>query len=116
MSELIAAVLDQQKAIELVSGNKKLADDLLAMLVSELPVYKQSIEKQHHEGNKEELRKIIHKIHGGLRYVGAPALMEVVSKTDYDLFDLSDEQLNDNILKIYQEIDRLLKEEKYSLA
>ena len=113
MSEDLA-VLDLQKAIEVVSGKKKLADDLLAMLIKELPGHKQGIEKELQNGNKEELRKIIHKIHGGLRYVGAPALMEIVSQTDYDLFQLSNEQLNNNIEKIYYEIDRVLSEEKYN--
>ncbi|MDX2503307.1 MAG: Hpt domain-containing protein [Gammaproteobacteria bacterium] len=113
MSDTLA-ILDQHKAIQLVAGNKKLADDLLAMLIKELPAYKQSIQKELQEGNKEELRKIIHKIHGGLRYIGAPALMEIVSQTDYELLDMSDDQLKKNITRIYQEIDRLLKEEKYS--
>ncbi len=107
-------VLDYQQATQLVAGNKQLADDLLAMLVKELPDYKNTIQKEYQDRNKEELRKIIHKIHGGLRYVGAPALMDIVSKTDYDLFDLTDAQLKQNITNIYQEIDRLLKEETYS--
>jgi len=110
------AVLDQQKAIELVSGKKKLADDLLAMFIKELPGYKDSIKKQLHDGNKEELRKIIHKIHGGLRYVGAPALLAIVSHTDYELFKLSDEQLQQNINKIYHEIDRVIIAEKYNYS
>ncbi len=109
----ILAVLDLQKAVQVVSGNKKLAEDLLAMFIKELPGYKQDIQKQLQVQNKKELRKIIHKIHGGLRYLGAPALMDIISQTDYDLFDLTDEQLNNNISKIYQEIDRVLKEKKY---
>ena len=113
MSETLA-VLDRQKAIQLVSGNKKLADDLLAMLIKELPEYKKVIQKELQNQNKEELRKIIHKIHGGLRYLGAPALMAIVSQTDHELFAITDLQLQDNITKIYQEMDRLLKEEKYS--
>ena len=92
MSETLA-VLDQQKAIQLVSGNKELANDLLAMLIKELPEYKQNIQKELQNQNKKELRKIIHKIHGGLRYLGAPALMDIISQTDHELFNLSDEQL-----------------------
>ena len=112
MSETLA-VLDARKAIQCVSGNKKLADDLLAMFIKELPGYKQNIQKEFQKQNKEELRNIVHKIHGGLRYLGAPALTEIISQTDYELFNLSDEQLKTNITKIYVEIDRLLKEEKY---
>lgn len=108
------AVLDQKKAIQLVSGNKKLADDLLLMLIKELPEYTLGIQKEFKNGNKEELRKIVHKMHGGLRYVGAPALMDIVSRTDVELFELSDEQLTQNITLIYQEIDKVIKEGKYN--
>ncbi|MCU7801101.1 MAG: Hpt domain-containing protein [gamma proteobacterium symbiont of Lucinoma myriamae] len=107
-------VLDQKKAIQIVSGNKKLADDLLLMLIKELPEYTQSIQNEFKNENKEELRKILHKMHGGLRYVGAPALMDIVSRTDLELFELSDEQLKQNITLIYQEIDRVIQEGKYS--
>ncbi|WP_198264660.1 Hpt domain-containing protein [sulfur-oxidizing endosymbiont of Gigantopelta aegis] len=107
------AILDQQKALERVSGNKKLADDLLAMLIKELPDYKLTIKAELQKQDKEELRKIIHKIHGGLRYLGAPALMDIISQTDYQLFDLSDDQLNSNIETIFMEIDRLLELGKY---
>ncbi|MCW8929132.1 MAG: Hpt domain-containing protein [Gammaproteobacteria bacterium] len=112
MSERLA-VLDSEKALQCVSGNKKLADDLLAMFIKELPGYKQKIEDELKSNNKEELRNIIHKMHGGLRYLGAPALMEIISHTDYELFNLSDEQLEENINKIYKEIERLLEQKKY---
>ena len=107
------SILDHKKALELVSGNAKLAEDLLAMLIKELPVYKQTIKKEHEAGNKEELRKIVHKIHGGLRYVGAPALMAIVSQTDYELFELDDDQLKKNINQIYLEIDRVIAQKTY---
>jgi len=113
MSDTLA-VLDQNIAIQVVSGNKKLADDLLVMLIKELPEYMQDIQEELQNNNREELRIIIHKLHGGLRYVGAPALMDIVSRTDVELFELSDEQLKQNVTRIYQEIDRLIKEGKYS--
>ncbi|MCU7939920.1 MAG: Hpt domain-containing protein [gamma proteobacterium symbiont of Bathyaustriella thionipta] len=108
------AVLDKNKALQRVSGNEKLADDLLIMLLKELPGYIQGIKKELESGNKEELRKIIHKMHGGLSYVGAPALKDIVSRTDLELFDLSDEQLEKNITLIYKEINRVLEAGKYN--
>ncbi len=113
MSESLL-VLDQQLALKAVSGNQQLADDLLAMFIKELPTYKQDIKKQLLVQNKDELRNIIHKVHGGLRYLGAPALLAIVSQTDMALFDLSTEQLDDNIQKIYDEIDQVLALGKYS--
>ena len=112
MSDTLA-VLDKNEALKAVSGNEKLAEDLLAMFIKELPGYKLGIEKAFKSQNLDELRNIIHKIHGGLRYLGAPALLDVIALTDQELFNLPEEELNYNINKIYQEIDRLLLEEKY---
>ena len=107
------AVLDREIAVKHVSGNVKLADDLLVMFIKELPDYQQIIKKEHLDQNKDELRNIIHKIHGGLRYLGAPALMDIISKTDYSIFELSDEQLKNNIEKINCEIARVIKANRY---
>ena len=108
-------VLDKNKALQIVSGNEALAEELLAMLVKELPGYKDSMQKELDNGNKEELRKIVHKLHGGLRYVGAPALLEITSHTDQHLFELSDEQLRESLIQISDEIDRVLEKQHYNL-
>lgn len=107
-------VLDKKKALKVVAGNESLAHELLAMLVKELPEYKRLIQQQLDTPNLEELRKVIHKLNGGLRYVGAPALLEITSDTDQYLFELSKEQLTANILKIFNEIDRVLENHHYS--
>jgi HPt (histidine-containing phosphotransfer) domain-containing protein len=106
-------VLDKNKALQIVAGKESLADELLAMLIKELPGYKDSTQRELDNGNKEELRKVIHKLHGGLRYVGAPALLDITSHTDQHLFDLSDEQLKDSIIQVHGEIGRLLEKEYY---
>ncbi len=106
-------VLDKNKALKVVAGNESLADELLAMLVKELPDYKRLIQQQLDAGNKEEVRKVIHKLNGGLRYVGAPALLEITSDTDQYLFELSNQQLTANILQIFYEIDRVLETQHY---
>jgi len=113
MSEPLA-VLDKHQALKVVSGNEKLAEDLLIMLIKELPDYAQGMQIEFDNANKEELRKIIHKMHGGLRYVGAPALTAIVSKTDTDLFELSEQQLKQSIEHICQEIKRIVEQKTYS--
>ncbi len=107
-------ILDLKTALKVVSGKQSLAEDLLAMFIKELPAYKTTIKNKLEAGDREELRQIIHKIHGGLRYLGAPALMAIISQTDAALFELSEPELKDSIDKIYFEIDRVLKMEKYS--
>jgi len=109
----ILPVLDKNKALQIVAGNESLANELLGMLIKELPEYKYSIQHELDKGNKDELRKVIHKLHGGLRYVGAPALLDITSDTDQYLFDLSDEELKENITQIYSEIDRVINKKNY---
>ncbi len=106
-------ILNLQAALKVVSGNKKLADDLLAMFIKEIPNYIQSVQALLQEDDKEELKAVVHKIHGGLRYLGAPALMAVVSQTDASLFDLSDTELNESISRIVFEMQRIEETDSY---
>ena len=111
------AVLDLKKALLIVSDNRKLADDLLSMLIKSLPDYKLDIKKYAQygiENNRDELKHTIHKIHGGLRYIGAPALSEIISASDEKLSELNEKQLKQHIELIFYEFDRLTKEKKYS--
>ncbi len=106
-------ILNLQAALKVVSGNKKLADDLLAMFIKEISNYIQSVQTLLQEGNKEELKAVVHKIHGSLRYLGAPALMAVVSQTDADLFDLSDAELNEDVNRMVFEMERIKETGSY---
>ena len=108
-------ILDLDKALSLVSNNQKLADDLLEMLIQSLPQYKSEIKKCANKSavNRQELKNIIHKIHGGLRYIGAPALEEIISKTDNNCLNCNKTEIQQNIELIFIEFDRLLKKEKY---
>ena len=106
------AILDLEKALKIVAGNRDLADELLAMLIKAIPEYRQNIDEQV-QVSREALKLIIHKIHGGLRYIGAPALEEIIKKTNNNLFELSEDGLQQQIELIFMEFDRLLKEEKY---
>ena len=106
------SILDLDKALSIVSGNRKLADDLLAMLIKASPDYMQEIKKQA-VNNKVELKNIIHKTHGGLRYIGAPALSEIIATTNINLFEYSDKQLKQQTESILEEFQRLIEKGHY---
>ncbi len=112
------ATLDKDKAVQLVAGNEQLADDLLAILIKELPDYKKALQSQlinnnFKNKNWHELHNIIHKIHGGLRYVGTPALIELIRKIDNELFNLSMAQVEKNMELIFIEIDKVIRAQRY---
>jgi len=108
-------VLDYKKAIQQVSGNKQLADDLLQMLIKELPDYKHTLQQALKNGAKEEINKILHKMHGGLRYVSAPALTQLVSNTRSELSILNNTQLQYAIELINQECERVISQRNYNI-
>ncbi|MCK5698071.1 MAG: Hpt domain-containing protein [Gammaproteobacteria bacterium] len=101
-------ILDLKQAIQYVSGNEPLAHELLQIFIKELPKYKQIIQQNFQDNNREELKEVIHKMNGGLSYVSAPALSQILSETDSELLTLSQAQLNVNINMIYNEIERII--------
>ena len=113
MSENLV-VLDHKKAIQQVSGNKQLADDLLQVLIKGLPDYKYNMQQALKDDTNEELGKILHKMHGGLRYVSAPALTQVVSKTRSELSTLSRTQLEQAVEVISRECERVISQGNYN--
>jgi len=115
MSETLA-VLDSIQAIQRVSGNEQLAHDLLQMFIKELPEYRQTIQQALKENDREALKQIIHKMHGGLRYVSAPALAQIVSKTNAQVLTLSQSQLEQNIEQIYHEIEQVMATDSYDVS
>lgn len=107
-------VLDKTQAMQRVSGNEQLANDLLQMFIKELPEYRRTIQQTLQDKKREELKQIIHKMHGGLRYVSAPALSHIVGKTNAEVLTLNNEQLEHNISLVFHEMDRVLSAECYT--
>lgn len=74
MSTETLQAIDPDLSLELAGGNQELADDLLAMLVAELPALRQNIQDAFATGDMEQLRHHAHKMNGSTRYCGVPAL------------------------------------------
>lgn len=111
MSDL--AVLDSKKATQVVFGNKNLADDLLKMLIMELPEYKDSIQESLLNNDRVALANTLHKLHGGLRYVSTPALINRVGTLRSEIVRLNKSQLKQSLTLILQEIDKVIDAAAY---
>ena len=104
-------ILDIDLALSRSAGNRRLADDLLKMLIRDLPDYKATFLSD--VTNKERLKDTLHKLHGGLRYIGAPSLMAIVSITDEQFLQFDEEKLTAQLQLIAIEIDKILEENNY---
>lgn len=67
-------VIDWTQADKLAGGSRENAEQLLAATVRELPIEKKRIIDAYDAGQSGEVADLVHRLHGVLCYVGAPAL------------------------------------------
>ncbi|MDP2560578.1 two-component sensor histidine kinase BarA [Psychrobium sp. 1_MG-2023] len=86
-------------SLEQAMGKEDLAYDMLQMLIDSIPANISSIEKAIGAQQRDELLKIIHKLHGACCYTGVPQLkrlaasIETALKQNVDIADIEPELL-----------------------
>ncbi len=101
-------VYDHQQGIELAGGNESLADELFPMLVTELPQHRENLLTAQQKNDLAELKKYIHKLHGGTKYCGVPALREASAALESLLDTQQLEQLETGITRVLKAIEAVL--------
>jgi len=106
-------VIDLEKGAELVGGNKDMALDMLRILIEELPENLKLIQSLFEAKDFEEMKKVAHKLHGGLCYCGAPRLKEAIKQLEVALKSAGDrEKISDYYTRLCNEITLILEEYK----
>ncbi|RDH84437.1 MAG: hypothetical protein DIZ80_02870 [endosymbiont of Galathealinum brachiosum] len=102
-------IFDKQLGIQLAGGNEQLADELFPMLISELPIHRENLLAARQNNDTDDLKKHIHKLHGGTKYCGVPALL--ASSANFEnIIDLKEHKKIDNGLdNVITSIDELLE-------
>jgi signal transduction histidine kinase/CheY-like chemotaxis protein/HPt (histidine-containing phosphotransfer) domain-containing protein len=65
-------IIDIELAASLMHGNYKVVKEMIIAMNNELPNEKIKMAKAYKSKNYEELKNIIHKLHGGFCYLGSP--------------------------------------------
>ena len=103
------AVYDIEKGISLAGGNRKLALELISMLIAQLPVQKFEIAESINNSDMVSLRHHIHKLHGSCQCCATPALLNVTK----NIQNMIDKNLENEIeaakAELFIEIDRVLR-------
>ena len=68
------AVYDRDEALNQVGGNTSIANELLSMMLAELPEQSLELDAATMAGDKEKLARIAHHINGSASCCGTPAL------------------------------------------
>lgn len=107
-TEVEYEVFNRQESIELAGGNESLANELLPMLVNDLPGQYEKIHQAYVEQDMPALKTHVHKLHGGSKYCGVPALRHAAAKLE-QIIDLQQQsQLQQGITRLGKQIDALL--------
>jgi two-component system sensor histidine kinase BarA len=78
-------IFDWNQALQLAGQKRDLAEDILSMLMKELPDETVKINQTYKEQNYSEMLRLVHKLHGALCYSGIPRLKTVIAKLETEL-------------------------------
>jgi len=101
-------IFDKELGVKLAGGNEQLADELFPMLISELPTHRENLLCAQKEGSAEDLKKHIHKLHGGTKYCGVPNLLATTANFE-NIIDLKEQDnFSSGLESVIKAIDELL--------
>ena len=103
------AVFDLPESIQLAGGRKKLALDLLELLLDSLPADRAYIQQALAEKNRDNLLERVHRLHGATKYCGVPQL-RAQCKTCETLLKTPGADFTREIQKLDSCIERVLVE------
>ncbi len=72
------SAIDWPLTVKILRGNNKIARDILAMFISELPQAQRDVQKAWEQKDFDALYEHLHKLHGGCSYCGVPQFKETV--------------------------------------
>ena len=77
-----ALVIDLELGARLAGNKPELAKELLQLLVKKLPNDMRDIEQAHEQNQNQQLKSLVHKLHGASNYCGAPRLRNVLAELE----------------------------------
>ena len=101
-------IIDREDGLTLAGNNQDLADDLLALLIKNLPADLATIQAAHASNNEAELKKLLHKLRGGVAYCGLPRLKSILMTTEANLKEGSQVQISALLMQLNEEVSLLL--------
>lgn len=103
------AVYDEQLAVSIAGGNPQIAAELLNLLIRELPLQQEALQRAYAAGELAELRKLSHKLLGSASYCGTPALKAAAQNLEAALPDGESQMIAAAYAQVLDEIRRLME-------
>lgn len=100
--------INWQALLELVNHQPELAKELLNMFAAELPTLLKAINQSVERDDYEELKNLVHKLHGSCCYTGATTLRELSESLENILHAESIELVPHLIAELNREIPKVI--------
>ena len=96
------------EAINMTSGNTRLAREMLDMLLRELPDTRKAIDQALQQRDKAALKQQVHSLHGATQYCATPALRAAVAAFEAAIDGGREDSFQQHQQALQREIERLL--------
>ncbi len=100
--------LDWQECLRLSNNKEDLAKELLAMLKTDLPNFRNDINQALQSNNIQQLQDHTHKLHGACCYCGVPRLKQLTEQLETQIKTHKSDQLASLVKQVDQEIQNVL--------
>jgi two-component system sensor histidine kinase BarA len=99
---------DRALALHQVGGNPAIADELIGMMLAELPSQKAAMSVALQAADLQALRQVVHRIHGSASCCGTPAIKQASAALELAILQGELAQMPELHDKLQAAIDRLI--------
>ncbi len=108
------SIIDWQLSVNLAGGRAELAEELMTMLIDELPEETAMIKKLFEAQRYDDVKDKVHKLHGASCYCGVPRLREAIAEFETVLKANKEQQYDAVFNTFLEEVEKLLEAVKNS--
>ena len=101
-------IFDLELSLSAANNRPELADELLTLLIANLPIDQKSINDAFTNSGPEQLRTAVHKLNGAVRYCGVPRLANAVDKLETIVKSGPDEDIRRALNVLNGEVNSLM--------
>lgn len=102
---------DRELALAQVGGNPNTADELLDMMLRELPAQRLAMSKAVDAGQMDQLKAIVHRIRGAASCCGTPGIAETSSALEFAIKLGADDDVPYLLGALLDEIESLIEDQ-----
>lgn len=100
--------IDWQLSLTLANNRSDLAQELLDLLVKDLPNTQQQINQSFAQANYDKLQQQVHKLHGATCYCGVPRLKQLAKSLEQKLQKQETQLIPDLMQQLNHEIQQII--------